>query len=51
MKLYLRMLQKNAQYIAPEIKKEILHIMTNRVQQMIREEVGDRCFCILVDET
>ena len=41
---------KNAQYIAPKIQKEILHIMANRVRQMIREEVGDRCFCILIDE-
>ncbi|XP_075521140.1 uncharacterized protein LOC142554348 [Primulina tabacum] len=41
---------KNAQYIAPEIQKEILHIMVNRVRQMVREEVGDKYFCILVDE-
>ncbi|XP_075481079.1 uncharacterized protein LOC142521774 [Primulina tabacum] len=41
---------KNAQYIAPEIQKEILHIMANRVRQMVREEVGDKYFCILVDE-
>ena len=25
--------------------------MTNKVRQMIREEVRERCFCILVDET
>ncbi|XP_042387995.1 zinc finger MYM-type protein 1-like [Zingiber officinale] len=41
---------KNAQYIAPDIQKEILHIMTNRIRQMIRKEVGDKIFCILVDE-
>ncbi|XP_073045374.1 uncharacterized protein [Primulina eburnea] len=41
---------KNAQYIAPEIQKEILHIMVNRVRKMVREEVGDKYFCILVDE-
>ncbi|XP_073318144.1 uncharacterized protein [Primulina huaijiensis] len=41
---------KNAQYIGPEIQKEILHIMVNRVRQLVREEVGDKCFCILVDE-
>ncbi|XP_075521436.1 uncharacterized protein LOC142554657 [Primulina tabacum] len=41
---------KNSQYIAPEIQKEILHIMANRVRQMVREEVGDKYFCILVDE-
>ncbi|XP_075524058.1 uncharacterized protein LOC142556490 [Primulina tabacum] len=41
---------KNAQYIAPEIQKEILHIMANRVRQMVREEVGDKYFYILIDE-
>ncbi|XP_052185172.1 uncharacterized protein LOC127796813 [Diospyros lotus] len=41
---------KNAQYIAPNIHKDILHIMANRVRQMIREDVGDERFCILVDE-
>ncbi|XP_052209257.1 uncharacterized protein LOC127812770 [Diospyros lotus] len=41
---------QNAQYIAPSIQKEMLHIMANRVRRMIREEVGDECFCILVDE-
>ncbi|XP_042388013.1 zinc finger MYM-type protein 1-like [Zingiber officinale] len=41
---------KNGQYIAPEIQKDILHIMANRVRQMVREEVGDKFFCILVDE-
>ena len=50
MKLYLKMLKKNGQYIAPKIQKEILHIMANRVRQMIREKVGDKCFFILVDE-
>ncbi|XP_052206770.1 uncharacterized protein LOC127811097 [Diospyros lotus] len=33
---------KNAQYIAPNIQKDILHIMANRVRKMIREDVGDR---------
>ncbi|XP_042380230.1 zinc finger MYM-type protein 1-like [Zingiber officinale] len=41
---------KNAQYIAPEIQKDILHIMANIVQQMVREEVEDKFFCIIVDE-
>ncbi|XP_073015697.1 uncharacterized protein [Primulina eburnea] len=30
--------------------EEILNIMANRVRQMVREEVGDKYFCILVDE-
>ncbi|XP_052193863.1 uncharacterized protein LOC127802196 [Diospyros lotus] len=41
---------QNAQYIAPSIQKEMLHIMANRVRRMIREKVGDECFCILVNE-
>ncbi|XP_075524545.1 uncharacterized protein LOC142556946 [Primulina tabacum] len=41
---------KNAQYIAPEIQKEILHIMANRVRQMVREKVGEKYLCILIDE-
>ncbi|XP_052203196.1 uncharacterized protein LOC127808670 [Diospyros lotus] len=41
---------KNAQYIAPNIQKDILHIMANRVRQMIREDVGDERFCIFMDE-
>ncbi|XP_073119602.1 uncharacterized protein [Henckelia pumila] len=49
-KVVLENAPKNAQYIAPEIQKEILHIMANRVRLMICEEVGDKCFCILVDE-
>ncbi|CAN0829480.1 Zinc finger MYM-type protein 1 [Linum grandiflorum] len=40
----------NAKYIAPSIQKEILEIMANRVRRKIREEVGDACFSILVDE-
>ncbi|XP_073131498.1 uncharacterized protein [Henckelia pumila] len=49
-KVVLENAPKNAQYIAPEIQKEILHIMANRVRLMIREEVRDKCFCILIDE-
>ncbi|XP_042415371.1 uncharacterized protein LOC122004572 [Zingiber officinale] len=49
-KVVLENAPKNAQYIAPEIQKEILHIMANRVRKMVCEEVGDKYFCILVDE-
>lgn len=31
-------------------KKKLLHIMDNRIQRMIQEEVGDECFYILIDE-
>ncbi|CAN0925417.1 Zinc finger MYM-type protein 1 [Linum grandiflorum] len=40
----------NAKYIAPNIQKEKLEIMANRVRRKIREEVGDACISILVDE-
>ncbi|CAH9141984.1 unnamed protein product [Cuscuta epithymum] len=41
---------KNAKYTSPDIQKEILSLMANRVRRMIREEIGDSCFCLLVDE-
>ncbi|CAN1163920.1 Zinc finger MYM-type protein 1 [Linum perenne] len=41
---------KNAKYISPDIQKEILAIMANRVRWQIHEEVGDAYFSILVDE-
>ncbi|CAN1764055.1 Zinc finger MYM-type protein 1 [Linum perenne] len=41
---------KNAKYISSDIQKEILAIIANRVRWQIREEVGDACFSILVDE-
>ncbi|CAI0560798.1 unnamed protein product [Linum tenue] len=40
----------NAKYTSPSIQKEILGITTNRVRCKIREEIGDSCFSILVDE-
>ncbi|XP_073064434.1 uncharacterized protein [Primulina eburnea] len=40
----------NARYISPEVPKEILHIIGNRVRNKIRDEIGDSKFCILVDE-
>ena len=40
----------NVKYISPSIQKQLLNILGNRVRQMIREEVGDAKFCILVDE-
>ncbi|CAN1779060.1 Zinc finger MYM-type protein 1 [Linum perenne] len=41
---------KNAKYISSDIQKEILAIIANRVRWQIREEVGDSCLSILVDE-
>ncbi|CAI0627712.1 unnamed protein product, partial [Linum tenue] len=40
----------NAKYTSPSIQKEILGIIANRVRCKIREEIGDSCFSILVDE-
>ncbi|XP_059654658.1 uncharacterized protein LOC132301427 [Cornus florida] len=41
---------QNAQYIAPSIQKEILHILANRVRKMIYDEIAGGKYCILVDE-
>ena len=41
---------QNAKYTSPKIQKEILHIFANKVRNVIREEIGDAKFCILVDE-
>ena len=41
---------RNAKYIASSIQKEILHIFANKVRKLIREEVGNSKYCILVDE-
>ncbi|XP_022853559.1 zinc finger MYM-type protein 1-like [Olea europaea var. sylvestris] len=41
---------QDATYTIPNVQKEILHIMANRVRQMIHEELGENCFCILVNE-
>ncbi|KAK9681873.1 hypothetical protein RND81_10G033800 [Saponaria officinalis] len=40
----------NAQYIAPSILKEILHIISTKARNYIREEIGESKFCIMVDE-
>ncbi|CAN0919877.1 Zinc finger MYM-type protein 1, partial [Linum grandiflorum] len=40
----------NSKYIAPSIQKEVREIIINRVRRKIREEVGDACFSILINE-
>ncbi|XP_021723948.1 zinc finger MYM-type protein 1-like [Chenopodium quinoa] len=40
----------NAKYTAPSIQKEILHIISNKVPNYIRQEIGNSKFCIIVDE-
>jgi len=42
--------QRNAKYTSPQIQKEILHIFATKVQNVIRKEIEDAKFCILVDE-
>ncbi|XP_059428463.1 uncharacterized protein LOC132162216 [Corylus avellana] len=41
---------KNAKYTSPKIQKEILHIIANKVWDVIKKEIRDAKFCILVDE-
>ncbi|XP_042939573.1 zinc finger MYM-type protein 1-like [Carya illinoinensis] len=41
---------QNAKYTSPKIQKEILHIFANKVRNVIREEIRDAKFCILVDK-
>eukprot|EP00268_Persea_americana_P003041 TRINITY_DN1090_c1_g1_i6.p1 TRINITY_DN1090_c1_g1~~TRINITY_DN1090_c1_g1_i6.p1 ORF type:complete len:144 (-),score=20.65 TRINITY_DN1090_c1_g1_i6:1001-1432(-) len=42
---------KNASYTSPKIQNEILHVFSTKVKIIIREEIGDAKFCILVDES
>ena len=49
-KVILKNAPGNAKYISSTIQKQILNILGNKVRTMIREEVGDAKFCILVDE-
>ncbi|XP_026389839.1 zinc finger MYM-type protein 1-like [Papaver somniferum] len=42
---------KNSTYTSPAIQKEILNIVSNEIRDKIREEIGDRKYCILVDES
>ncbi|XP_021801102.1 zinc finger MYM-type protein 1-like [Prunus avium] len=41
----------NAQYIAHDIQKQILHIFATKVKKKICEELGKNYYCILVDES
>ena len=47
-KVVLENAPKNAQYIAPNIQKELLSIFANKVRYKIQEEIRDAKFC---DET
>jgi DNA-directed RNA polymerase subunit E'/Rpb7 len=41
---------KNPKYTSPKIQKEILHIIANKVRDVIQKEIGDAKFCILIDD-
>ena len=41
---------QNAKYTSPTVQKEILHVFARKVQNSIREEIGDAKFCLIVDE-
>jgi hypothetical protein len=41
----------NAKYTFPLIQKEILDIMASKTQKLIRDEIGDAKFCLIVDES
>ncbi|XP_038679473.1 zinc finger MYM-type protein 1-like [Tripterygium wilfordii] len=49
-KVVLENAPQNATYTSPKIQKEILHLLANKVRMVIREEIGDASYCILVDE-
>ncbi|XP_074288134.1 uncharacterized protein LOC141613297 [Silene latifolia] len=42
---------QNAKYNSPPIQKKLVNILGNKVRAMIRDEIGDSKFVILVDET
>ena len=37
-------------FTPPNIQKEILHVFSTTVKKIIREEIGEVKFCIIVDE-
>ncbi|XP_042401465.1 zinc finger MYM-type protein 1-like [Zingiber officinale] len=41
---------KNAKYTSHDIQKQILHVLSVRVKNVIREEIGAAKYCIIVDE-
>ncbi|KAL6543005.1 hypothetical protein OROHE_010525 [Orobanche hederae] len=41
---------RNATYTSPRVQKEILHVFSAKVKNIIRDEIGDSKFCLIVDE-
>ncbi|XP_059458258.1 uncharacterized protein LOC132187841 [Corylus avellana] len=42
---------KNATYTSPTVQKQIVHVFSTKVKEVIRNEIGDAKFCVIVDET
>ena len=42
---------KNATYTSLMVQKQILHIFSIKIKEVIRVEIGDAKFCLIVDET
>jgi hypothetical protein len=41
---------KNATYTSPTVQKQILHVFSTKVNEVIRDEIGDAKFCLIIDE-
>jgi hypothetical protein len=41
---------KNVSYACPRVQKEILHVFSTKVKKVIRDEIGDAKFCLIVDK-
>jgi hypothetical protein len=42
---------KNATNTSPTVQKQILHVFSTKVKEVIRDEISDAKFCLIVDET
>jgi hypothetical protein len=49
-KVVLENASQNAKYTSHHVQKYILHVLTKRVWDAIREEIGDSKFCIIIDK-
>jgi hypothetical protein len=49
-KVVLENAPQNEKYTSHYVQKDILHVLSKRVQDVIREEIGDSKFCIIIDE-
>jgi hypothetical protein len=41
---------KNTTYTSPMVQKQILHVFSTKVKEIICNEIGDTKFCLIVDE-